>query len=204
MSFQYLNKKDAWPKNPPLEILNVNVKRDESHWKLCLLSLKDKYQWFPCPNMFIKWVLQEFGQAKQRGEGMLKNHVSNIFPDTDKVPAMPLGGSWLLVSFHSCSKYIIHPRWSFHSPSTYTHLWGGLQTLGFLRHVRPSIVRIDPRSNCANRRHANPTPRTGWVLSMQPQCVYGRCQAHSGMLVAKTVSDLEGVRWRSRGPSGSH
>ena len=30
------------------------------------------------------------------------------------------------------------------------------------------------------------------VSSMQPQCVYGRCQAHSGMLLAKTVSDLEG------------
>ena len=135
---------------------------DESHWKLCLLSLKDKYQWFPCPNMFIKWVLQEFGQAKQRGERMLKNHVSNIFPDTDKVPAMPLGGSWLLVSFHSCWGSQVHntPMMVFSLAEYIIHLCGGLQTLGFLRHVRPSIVRIDPRSNCANRRHANPTPRT--------------------------------------------
>ena len=68
---------------------------------------------------------------------------------------------------------------------------GGLQTLGFLRHVRPSIVRIDPRSKCANRRHANPTPRTGCVSSMH-RVYMGDAGAHSGMLLAKTVSDLEG------------
>ena len=167
------------------------MRRDESHWRLCLLSPKDKYRWFPCPNMFIKWVLQEFGQAKQRGEGMLKNHVSNIFPDTDKVPAMPLGGSWLLVSFHSCSKYIIHPWWSFHSPSTYYSFAEACRLLGSCgTSDRPlSALTRGPTVQTAGMptRHQEPG-----VSVVHAPCVYGRCQAHSGMLLAKTVSDLEG------------
>ena len=108
-----------------------------------------------------------------------------------------------MVSFHSCWGSQVHntPMMVFSLAEYIILFCGGLQTLGFLRHVRPSIVRIDPRSKCANRRHANPTPRTGCVLSMQ-RVYMGDARPTVACCSLKLSLTLRGARWRSRGPLG--
>ena len=108
-----------------------------------------------------------------------------------------------MVSFHSCWGSQVHntPMMVFSLAEYIILFCGGLQTLGFLRHVRPSIVRIDPRSNCANRRHANQPDTKNRVCLARP-CSHSVYMGDARPTVAccslKLSLTLRGVRWRSR------
>ena len=131
-------------------------------------------------------MLQEFSRAKQRGAGMLKNHVSNISTIPTRSHNAPPDQQLTFGQFSH-----VHPV---------SACAKGCRLLRqvFLRHVRvvrPSIVRIDlsplRKPHMPNLQQQSEEPGVGLVIYMGDAATAVAC-------LAKTVSDLEGPsgdRW---------